>query len=239
MTTRWPTTLMPCRCKFGRSRVPSVQISGQSQQAVVSPRGRPLWSADVGWDLLESQVPPFRRIMEDMDGSNVFRIVWDFANPWPSLSSRWEGTEFSDVLWRYGAFTFRWSHIGLKYVWRASGNLDFTTFEGSLVVGGSYAAGVSTVTVTGWPANRAVLLKGDFIQLGEDLYLVAADVSSNAPGSATITLTTPLLNAITPASIVRVTEAGCIMRMKGGAWSIQRSWDGALYMAQAAFEEVV
>lgn len=265
MTTRWPTTLLPRSCSWGRSRNPARTMNAITQRAFASQRARPLWAAEVAWDLLPEQLPAFRLIMEAMDGGVVPYVLWDFANPVPRLSSslnapifaNWENGQLYD--WNGNVTTnYNWQNVfggseewlgtdSNNYEWQytAPGSflwtwtpIDYSTFSGTIVLTGSFSVGATSITVSGCPANSLILIKGDLIQIDEYLYIVGNDVLTSAAGVATITLTTGLVVAATVATAIRLTEPGCRMRLVGGDWGTERQWDDGLFRASAQFLEV-
>lgn len=263
MTTRWPTTLLPRSCVWGRSRNPARSMNAITQRSFASQRARPLWTCEVFWDLLPEQAPPFRLIMEAMDGGVTPYVMWDFANGLPRLSSsmnapifaNWENGQLYD--WG-GTVNYDWidslggneTWLGTDanpYQWQVMTNggflwtwtpIDYSTFSGTIAMTGSFAAGSTSIQVTGCPASTLILIKGDLIEIDEYLYVVGNDVLTNASGVATITLTTGLVVGATVASVIVLTNPGCRMRLVGGDWGLERQWDDGLFRASAQFLEV-
>jgi hypothetical protein len=234
-TGLWPSSLIPMSCTFGRSRNPFLQISQTSRHAIVSERGRPLWFAECEWELLPSQIPLMRRTMEAMQGQASDYIIWDFANSYPTYSSAITMPAYPR--WSYSSSRPQWTYTSIQSNWVYAG-VDYTSFESSLRLIGSSPLGATSIAVSGFPPDTLVLARGDFIGIGEGLYLVGAAVTSNAAGGAIITLTTPLLTAATYATTITLTAAGCPMYRVDSNWESARAWDDGLLHVSAKFLEV-
>lgn len=84
-------------------------------------------------------------------------------------------------------------------------------FANGLVNGGSQTG--SSVESDGWPANMESLLKaGDYIGINGRLYMVTADVDSDASGEATISIW-PNIRAINDNDEIKITERSSTFRL--------------------------
>lgn len=233
MTARWPTTLLPTSCKFGRSRNPIFQISQTSFIEATTPRGRPLWSAECEWELQRSEVDAWRRQIAILNGGGASIVIWDFANPFPSLW--WYGS--GPLYWSNGMSLPSWVNSSVLYSWVTS-SIVYESFAGSLAVTGSFSSGGSVVSVSGFPANKLVLRQGDLIEFDERLYIIAEDETSDGSGVAVIDLTTPLLTSLTVLSSVKIMQPGCVMRLTDFNIETTNRWNDGLVQASAKFREV-
>lgn len=96
--------------------------------------------------------------------------------------------------------------------------------SGSGVVSGAGQTGSSLVT-SGWTASQTgLLLAGDYIQVGNALHMVTADVDSDGSGAATLSIAPPLRTS--PADLAPIVTASpaCVMALaddQQAAWAVQ------------------
>lgn len=226
---RWPRELAPESCAFGRSRNDVIQTSPRTRQEHIIAQGRPLWSAECSWALPNAdKLARLRYWLEALEGFRGSAQIWDFASPYPfGLELVTSGTEPSRIFWTYLDNRAPWSWSGLPSHWQ----LDAT------VPASAAAAGATSINLTGLAANTLAAVQGQYIQIGRRLYLVAATVSTDGTGAATITLAQPLLAAVSGGDPVRLVEAACEMRLASQEWdSRSRAGDG-LTVVSAKFIE--
>lgn len=95
--------------------------------------------------------------------------------------------------------------------------------SGSPLVNGAGQYPGNTLVTDAWPVSiTGLLLPGDYFQVGDELKMVTAIVSSNGSGSATITFEPPLRAAPVDNAPIIYTNPTCIMRL---ANDDQTSWD--------------
>lgn len=112
MSTRWPTSLTPVACAFGRTRNPAVQVGSSAPfyYAPQRPGGYPLWTSECTFELTKDGATEFRSILEKMDGQNVHYVMGDWANPLPAMhpsiktaaTFKWDCPDGSTTTWIYG-----------------------------------------------------------------------------------------------------------------------------------------
>lgn len=74
------------------------------------------------------------------------------------------------------------------------------TATGSPTLTGTHAAGLTSLTTTGWtPSITGILKAGDYIKVGTQVLIVTADANSDGSGNSTISVHTPLRNAVSGA----------------------------------------
>ena len=73
--TRWPETLQPAECKFGRMRNDAILESPTSRKRQIVRRGRPVWNASITWRVLPHRVSEARYQMERLrGGADIVRL---------------------------------------------------------------------------------------------------------------------------------------------------------------------
>lgn len=231
MTTRWPSTLIPISCRWGRDYGHGEQISAADRQHLHIERAtRPLWFAECAFEILPDQTNAWRNAIETMEGMRVPYLVWDFATPYPS-GHYIAGAKFR---WSYAGTRYRWVNSGSYYEW-SGGDVDFDSLTPAVAV--DAPQGSTSIFLSGLAVSRVTLARGDLLEIDERLYVVASTVTADAFGIALIQLTTPLLIAATTSSVVRVVQPGCVMRMDSHDWDQSRSFDG-ITTATVKFIEV-
>ena len=196
-------------------------------------RGRPLWAADLTFELGVTDVALLRSIVDAMDGQLSYRMIWDFANPWPMLSQSVQQPN-GDFPWHYDGSTYAWTDSG---VW-SHDLLDYDTIEPALVVNGSYGVGATTLSILYWPASTTVLVRGDLIQIDEYLYVVMGNVWSDGSQAASLEISGGLAAAVNGSSAIRLTQPAARMRLDSVDWSTDRGWNDPYAMATLKFIEV-
>ena len=102
------------------------------------------------------------------------------------------------------------------------------------------SVGATSISTSGWPVSTTgVVIAGQYLEVAELLYLVAATANSDGSGQATITLTTPLLAAASIGALAVLIRPGCQMRIDSQDWSGARTADGALWSVNGSFVEKV
>lgn len=240
MTDRWPSTLKPVACAFGRSRQPAEQIGVASQYHYGPARrgSRALWMAECTFEIAPAVKELARVTVDKMDGMRVPMMIWDFANPYPTLDPRVrDGSDPDRYLWRGPTqLPWRWTGpLGGRHYWSRT-TIDYSVITVS--VAASYSAGATTITLGGFAGTALAMQRGDLIEIDEYLYVLAQEAHS-VGGVTTAVLTTPLVTAITVASVVRVVEAAARMRLDQHSWSASRSWNDPTTMLTCKFIEVM
>lgn len=276
--------MCPISCRFKRLRNPAEQTGSAAAYHYAPQRARPLWGAECTFELSRIDQVAFRSLVDAMDGQRNYRMIWDFANPWPSLSSSVQQTSGS-FSWSFDGSSVSWDyditnpllngaaaligaepdalavdftaddwlddtgHYGAAIIkedvpltlgsnsW-AHNQIDYTAFEDSVAVNGSYPVGTTTFSTLYWPASTTVLLRGDLIQLGEYLYVVMKNVWSDASGVADIEISSGLVESITGATDLRLTQPAARMRLDQVEWSTDKGWNDPYAMATLKFIEV-
>jgi hypothetical protein len=101
------------------------------------------------------------------------------------------------------------------------------------------AIGATSIAVTGLTPSAPVTAIGDYVQVGRRLYLADSAVTATGGGTATVTLTTPLLVAAAIGAGVTLVNPACEMRLVSQDWSRAfRAGDG-LHSVSADFIETV
>lgn len=100
------------------------------------------------------------------------------------------------------------------------------TAAGSGVVSGAGQSGKTLVT-SGWTINQALLFDyADYIQVGNELYMVTAPVASSGTGTASIPVAPALRTSPANGAAIIVSSPACLMMMADdnqAAWEIFNS----------------
>ena len=175
----------------------------------------------------------FRAIMESMDGMIANYMIWDVAKPYPRFASAISPAR-NGLVWSRGTSKFRWSRGAGRYYWSTSP----ISFTGPFLAVAAYAAGTTTIVLSGFATNSNVLVRGDLVEIDEYLYVIGANVLTDGSGNATITLMSGLVEATEIGEIANFTAPSARMRLDSVTWDEERSWDDALWRASAKFVEV-
>ncbi len=95
------------------------------------------------------------------------------------------------------------------------------TGNGTPLVNGASQVGTSLIT-DGWANSETVLKAGDYFQVGNELKMVTADVTSDGSGNATIAFEPVLRAAPADNATIITTNPKCIMRLVDDN---QAGWD--------------
>ena len=137
-----------------------------------------------------------------------------------------------------GGSLFYWVGASSAIYTFSTPTVNYNSFAGSLAIAASYAAGISVITVSGFPVSAVAMMRGDLIEIDEHLYMLAQPAVADAGGIATMTLSDPLVTSINGTSVVKIIQPACKMRLNGVSWGTSRQWDGAIATASAKFIEV-
>lgn len=85
---KWPNTLLPVTCDFGRDRNHFEMITPRSLSPKIIVQQRPLWTCKLTWRLPLSSLPEFRYWMDGLEGQQGSVQLWDFTQP---LRTEWDG----------------------------------------------------------------------------------------------------------------------------------------------------
>ena len=95
---------------------------------------------------------------------------------------------------------------------------------GSGVVNGADQTGLTLVT-DGWTANQSgLVLAGDYIQVGNELKMITADIDSDASGNATLQFSPALRVSPADGAAIITANPTCIMKLEDEdqiTWSVQ------------------
>ena len=229
---RWPRTLCPESCRFGRSRNDILQASPRTRYENVIVQGRPLWTAELSWRVpVGPEAMQLRYLLDGVDGYRGSVQIWDFSLPRP------EWLVFADE--RAPQYLY-WSNVsvtGLRFTW--NGLPSHWTYDATVSAGATRAIGDTTIALSSLAANTLAVLQGQHVQIGRRLYVADNSYTSSAGGTVTIGLTTPLLSAVAVNDPVRLVDAGCEMRLASQEWQGGRSAGDGFYSVSARFIETV
>lgn len=232
MTARWPSTLQPVSCMFGRDRNEAQQTDTASRWHYANQRSRPLWMCEASFEIHRDDESAFRDLIETADGQRTPYMIWDFSNPFPCLHPAIPRETYD---WVSPSLPVTWTRGGTAYYWTREA-IDYESL--TLAVDASGSAGDVTVTLQGFPSSSTTLVRGDLVQIDEYLYMVSSNKMSNVSGVVTIDISTPLVAAITGASSVRVIEPAARMRVDQTEWSSSRTWNEPYSIVGVKFLEV-
>lgn len=212
---------MPLSCDFGRDRNDDVLLSSRTRIETVMVKGRPLWTAKMTWDRIEwRDAWVLRQVVEALKGSRNAIQIWDFTRTTPlgtGLALGGKSTKNASLNWALGGggvYPFNYSNA--KFVpWKWTATLP------TVSVGAT--AGSYSVTMSGWQEKALVGMCSDYIQIDNRLYMLAADMITDAAGNGTATLMTPLIKNASIGSKCCIEEAGCEMRLVDPKQSWSRS----------------
>lgn len=205
---RWPDTLSPETCRFGRSRNDVPQVSPRTRQTTLIRMGRPLWAADLSWSLQSGEtLDELRYWLEALDGFAGSVQLWNFAAPYPRAIGAAVPTH-----WALGA---------------------------TVQVAANAALNATSVQLKGLQASSPAVVKGQRVQFARRAYVVAASASSDGSGNVTITLLSGLLAAVVTNDAVRLSQAGCEMRMESSDFDETGDAGSGLIRVSASFVETV
>jgi len=227
---RWPRDIAPERCTFGRTRNASLLVAPSSRAGQVVERGRPLWRAELGWRLPNTdKLAKLRYWLESLEGFVGSAQVWDFTSPYPHGVNVLDTGEVR-ITWVHNGLTQTWVHGITPYWWVAGGSVPLVS---------ALAVGASTLTFAGLQAGALLCLQGQYVQVGRRLYLAAASTTVAGDGTATVTLASPLIEAASAGEAVRFNESACEMRLASQDWDASSSAGEGLVSVSATFIEVV
>lgn len=225
---RWPTTLLPQSCKFGRTRNDVRQYSPRTRQDTVITMGRPLWTAECTWRVAQNTATAaaLRRWLEALDGFRGSVQIWDFSAPQNTT-----GYPAQAINWVNGGVAYWWINGGILYPW----NNSITRTANAAAT-----AGATSVALAGFAASQVgAVIMGQYIQIGRRLYLSDTDVNANGSGVATVTLQTPLLANVANGDTIRLSAAACEMQLASQDWSGSATAGGGFVDVTATFIESV
>lgn len=102
---------------------------------------------------------------------------------------------------------------GRFYLWDHSHPAPAGSALGVPVVAGAGQTGTNLAT-SGWQASSAgLLLPGDYVQVGDELKMVMAQVDSDGSGAATIQVEPPLRVSPAGGSLIVLERAACVMKL--------------------------
>lgn len=101
------------------------------------------------------------------------------------------------------------------------GDPDAKTIQGGattvISVNGDHSVGAYDVVVDGADTSTVIFKKGDYVQFGSGasskLYMIVADITSDASGNATLQIEPPLKTALTDDDVVTYSDTKAVMRM--------------------------
>lgn len=241
MTSRWPETLQPANCEFGRQRNDAIPESPTSRKRQIVRRGRPLWTSKTTWRVPASRVSEMRYQLERLDGGRQAVRVRDYADP-PFVYASNDPPNGASILaaltdeiliidFTDSSFAGATSHYGAAVVKNANTWIS---------VQSDAAIAATSIATTGWPVSSTAIVKsGQYLEVGEYLYVVSADASSDAFSNATLSLTTPLIAPAVVGDRVEVSIPRARMRPASPDWSGSRSANEALWTVDVEFVEAV
>jgi len=161
---------------------------------------------------LTSEQPTFTSFSES--GKSQARIaaghLWNIKAVFPAMTRAQVAPlmAFTDSMrGRYTTFTFiPESH---------SAPLGVAT--GTPIVSGSHSVGDLTIATTGWTASQTgIMLAGDILKFDNHtkVYMIALDADSDGSGDSTITLTSPLIEALVDTEALTVSSVPFTMALK-------------------------
>lgn len=121
---------------------------------------------------------------------------------------------------------------------RDFGSQDAVT-KGTPLVSGGAAKGAVSFAARLWTPSVLVLSAGQLISIGARLYCVAANVTADGSGNATVTIDQGLIQDTPADAAITVTRPACRMRLASAEWSGSRSAQDGLWTCSARFEEDV
>lgn len=80
------------------------------------------------------------------------------------------------------------------------------------------ALGATSLQLSGLEASKIAVVQGQYVQVGNRLYLANADVTADGAGLATISINPGLLAAATAGAAIRLSQAACEMRLEEQNW---------------------
>lgn len=80
------------------------------------------------------------------------------------------------------------------------------------------AVGATSIDLSGLEASKIAVVQGQYVQVGNRLYLANADVTADGAGLATIGLNPGLFVAATAGAAIRLSQAACEMRLEQADW---------------------
>ena len=86
---KWPLTLLPATCDFGRDRNDFEMISPRNLSPKNIIQQRPLWTCSLTWRLPLSSLAEFRYWMDGLEGQQGSVQLWDFGQP---IRTEWESS---------------------------------------------------------------------------------------------------------------------------------------------------
>lgn len=231
---RWPSDLMPERCDFGPSRNDAALVAPYTRQITVVKRGRRLWTAKLSWRYPNNAtLAKLRYYLEALDGFAGSVQLWDFSAPVPA------GVDFAGAAGGGSSTTIPWTYSGITETFLFGGSPSFWGISSAITAGASAAVGATSILLTGLVPSKIAVVQGQFVQIGRRLYIADATVSSNGSGNATITLTSGLVSAVVTGDVVRLTQAGCEMRLENIDWQHTATAGDGFVGVSASFIETV
>lgn len=231
---RWPRDLCPETCTFGRSRNDIRQVSVRTRKATTIRQGRPLWRAECSWSLPNTnKLAKLRYWLEQLDGFAGSVQLWDFASPYPFgllLATGPDGFNETRVQWTNLATDYYWTNASLPLHW---------VYNAPVTLSANAAQGATSISLTGLQANKITCVQGQYVQVGQRIYIAASDVTSSGAGTATIPLQYGLLAAATSGETVRLVEAACEMQLADQNIDHRSRAGEGLTVVSASFLETV
>lgn len=228
---RWPATICPNFCEFGRSRFHTLQNQNASgYETTVNIEARPLWGCRLSWERIEDvDAQRLQGLLDQLSECRVAIQIWDFT----ARGRRGSGsvvsgsnTKYRPVLWQRGSTQRGWQYFGKSIPWSGNGAARAR----------AAVAGSLSVEVYGLASSSRIALSGDYIQIGRRLYLLTQDLVSNSGGVAMAYLDWPLLSDVATADPVLLDQAACEMIMQG-EWTGSRSSGDSFTEFSAEFIE--
>jgi hypothetical protein len=239
LNTRWPRTLIPKSCTFGRTRNDVIQVSPASRQTTVIRRGRPLWTAKLTWEVgADWRGELLRYWLEGLDGANGSVQIWDFhAQSIVGLPSSVTQPSGTQLKWSNAGTVYSWTSGGTTYSWTdstlygLSGSVSLPTAQSAAAIG-AYSLQVNNL-----PASVIVAFQGGYVQIGRRLYTLASNAATDTTGSTTITVQQSILSAVSAGDPIRFVEAACEMRLMDQNFDAAAQAGEAFRVVTASFIE--
>lgn len=113
------------------------------------------------------------------------------------------------------------------------------TAGGTPLTNGSHAAQVSSLITDGWTVSSAVLKQGDYIQIGQRLYKVLDDVTSDGSGNATFDIWPRLREAVANNSTIITSNCVGLFRLAESNYQILSAGADKIYSVSFGAEEAI
>ena len=96
----------------------------------------------------------------------------------------------------------------------------------TILANGDASALAQSLPTDGWPISTSnVVRAGQYVQVGNRLYVLSSSGSSNGSGQVTLQFTTPLTDAVADNEVVTISHPGVVMRAADTDWRGSRSAD--------------